>query len=137
MSANKNHMEAVYSLLIADTSLVALVGSRIYPGQRPQNSGYPCVVYSQLSEDRIETKDGPVKNGHRFTLEIYASLDDSSGGYPKAKSVATACKNLLEWYGGTIAGNTYRIRFTDENDAPFEESPEAFKIIQDYSLRVY
>lgn len=129
-------MEAVYQLLVGDTTVVSLVGSKIYPGLRPEQSGFPCVVYSQLSENRIETKDIPVKNGHRFSLEIYAAENDASGGYPKAKQIAQACKNLLEWYTGMVSGYTYRIRFVDENDAPFEESPEAFKIIQDYSLRV-
>lgn len=136
MSTNKNHMEAVYQLLRDDTAIQALVGSRIFPTQRPQESGFPAIVYSQLSEDRIETKDISIPNGHRFTLELYADQDDPTGGYPKVQSIAKACKNLLEWYDGTVDSQKYRIRFRDQNDAPFEEAPEAFKIIQDYSLRV-
>lgn len=135
MSA-KNHTAAVYQLLVDDSDVVDLVGTNIFPGQIPQKNGYPAVVYSQLSEDMIESKDGPISNGQRFTLEIYASIDDAAGGYPKAQSIANACKNLLQWYNGTVDGTKYQIRFEDQNDAPFEEEPEAFKIIQDYSLEV-
>ena len=135
MSA-KNHMEAVYQLLDQDSAVVALVGTNIFPGTIPQKNGYPAIVYSQLGEDRIETKDGPIMNGHRFTLEIYADIDDPAGGYPKAQSIAKAAKNLLEWYTGTVDGTTYQIRFKDQEDAPIEDAPEAFKIMQDYSLRV-
>ena len=135
MSA-KNHMEAVYQLLVHDAAVVALVGTNIFPNSVPQKNGYPAIVYSQLSEDRIESKDGPIMNGHRFTLEIYANLDDVSGGYPKAQSIAKACKDLLIWYTGTVDSTMYQIRFKDQMDAPIEESPEAYKITQDYSLRV-
>jgi len=132
----KNHMEAVYKLLRDDTEVVALVAMNIFPGTIPQKNGYPAIVYSQLNEDMQETKDVPIPNGHRFTLEIYADLDDAAGGYPKAQSIAKAAKNLLQWYTGVVDGSSYRIRFQDQTDAPLEESPEAFKIVQDYSLRV-
>lgn len=135
MSA-KNHMEAVYSLLQGNAAVDALVGTNIFPGTIPQKNTYPAIVYSLLGEDRLETKDGPVNNFHRFTLEIYASAEDSDGGYPKVQSIAKATKNLLEWYSGELSGFTYSIRFKDQVDAPYEEAPEAFKIIQDFSMRV-
>ena len=135
MSA-KNHIAAVYQLLVGDAATVALVGTNIFPGQIPQKNGYPAIVYSQLSEDMIESKDGPISNGQRFTLEIYAAIDDVAGGYPKAQSIANAAKNKLQWYNGTVNGTKYQIRFEDQNDAEFEEDPEAFKIIQDYSLEI-
>lgn len=136
MSANKNHIAAVYQLLVQDTATVALVGTNIFPGQVPQKNGYPAIVYSQLGENRIETKDGPVKDGHRFSLEIYADANDNAGGYVKAQDVANAAKNLLEWYNGTVDGTTYRIRFVDQTDATFEDVSEVFKIVQDYTLRI-
>ena len=136
MSDSFNHMEAVYYLLQQDATVSGIVGTNIYPYTRPQKSGFPAVVYSQLSEDMIESKDGPIKNGHRFTLEIYADENDPTGGYPKAQSVAKACRDRLQWFTGTVGDYRYRIRFENQNDAAYEEAPEAFKILQDYTLRV-
>lgn len=131
-----NHMEAVYKLLQQNSSVNNLLGTKIFPYTRPQKQGFPAVVYSQLSEDMIESKDGPIKNGHRFTLEIYADENDPTGGYPKAQAIAKACRNVLQWFTGTVDGYNYRIRFENQNDAAYEEEPEAFKIIQDYKLNV-
>jgi hypothetical protein len=136
MSDNKNHIAAVYQLLVGDAATIALVGTNIFPGQVPQKNGYPAIVYSQLGENRIETKDGPVEDGYRFTLEIYADIDDAVGGYVKAQSIATAAKNLLEYYNGTTDGTRYRIRFVDQTDATYEDVSEVFKIVQDYTLRI-
>ena len=131
-----NHMEAVYYLLQQDATVSGIVGTNIFPYTRPQKQGFPAVVYSQLSEDMIESKDGPIKNGHRFTLEIYADENDADGGYPKVQSIAKACRNRLQWFTGVVGNYTYSIRFESQNDAAYEEEPEAFKIIQDYKLNV-
>lgn len=128
-------MEAVYYLLQQDSTVNSIVGTNIFPYTRPQKQGFPAIVYSQLSEDMIETKDLPIPNGHRFTLEIYADEHDPEGGYVKAQNIAKACRNLLQWYTGTINENTYRIRFESQSDAAYEEEPEAFKILQDYKLK--
>ena len=129
-------METVYKLLKDDAQVVSLVAMNIFPGTIPQKNGYPAIVYSQLSQNWLKTKDGKVADGHRFTLEIYADLNDSAGGYPKAKSVSQAAEDLLGWYRGSIDGYTYFISIEDETDASVEEETEAFKIVQDYTLRV-
>jgi hypothetical protein len=80
MSA-KNHIAAVYQLLVGDAATVALVGTNIFPGQIPQKNGYPAIVYSQLSEDMIESKDGPIATGNgsrlRFTRLLMMQRGDT------------------------------------------------------------
>lgn len=129
MSA-RNHMQAVYKLLSGESTITALVGSKVFPVTEPQQDGYPVIVYSQLNEERIESKDGPILNGHRFTIDIYAE------SYSECHSIAQATKTLLEWYNGTVDGVQYAIRFTDQQDQDFEDETQTFGIVQDYSLEV-
>ena len=130
MSANKNHMEAVYQILIGDLAVTTLVGSKIYPVSEPQSEGYPVVIYSQLDDDKIVTKDGPIDNGKRFSLEIYSET------YTEAQAVGKACKDLLGWYTGTVDAVSYRIVYDDQQDLQKEENTETFGIVQDYRLRI-
>lgn len=136
MSDEKNHVAAVYRILQNDTSVTALVGTNIFPNSLPQNRAYPAIVYSQLNEDYLPCKDTLITNGYLFTLEIYSPINAEAGGYPLAKSIAAACKVKLKFYRGTVNNSTYSIRLENETDAPVEESPEAFKIVQEYRLRV-
>jgi hypothetical protein len=130
MSTEKNHMEAVYYLLSRDSAVTALVGSKIFPVAEPQQDGYPAIIYSQLDDDEILTKDGPQVNGQRFSLEIYGET------YSSVQNVAKAARALLRWYTGEISGTTYRISYQDQQDMRQEEETENFGVVQDYSLRI-
>lgn len=123
-------MEAVYYLLSRDSAVTALVGSKVFPVAEPQQDGFPAIVYSQLDDDEILTKDGPQANGQRFSLEIYGE------SYSSCQDVAKAAKAVLRWYTGTIAGYTYRISYADQQDMKFEPETETFGLVQDYSLRI-
>ena len=122
-------MEAVYQILIADAATTNLVGSKIYPVTEPQKQGYPAVVYSQLNEDYIDTKDGPIENGYRFTIEIY------SESYTEAQAVAKVIKDKLKWYTGDVDSFSYTIKYTDKQDLPFDPDTMTFGIVQDYGLK--
>lgn len=123
-------MKAVYYLLSRDSAVTALVGSKIFPVTEPQQDGVPAIVYSQLRDNKIKTKDGPQADGQAFSLEIYGLT------YSSVHDVANAAQNKLEWYTGEIDGVTYRISYEDQQDMKYDPETETFGLAQDYSLRI-
>lgn len=124
--------KAIFELLSNDTTVTGLVGTKIYPNIIAQQTTYPAVAYSQVSEEFDSSKDGPIPTG-RFTyqFDIYADT------YPTAQSIANAIKSTLDWYTGTAAGQTIsRIKKGDESDDIWEEDKEYFHVVQNYSITI-
>ncbi len=131
MSATVNPILAVYELLKEDAAVYALTNQNLYPNILPDGVSGTAIVYGETSQDFQLSCDGPVPNGQRFQLELYAD------SYEVARNLAIAVKNVLDWYVGTVnteVGFT-RIHLVDQTDALWEDVKEQYKIIQDYSLK--
>lgn len=125
-----NPIAAVWQILKETASVYTLTNQNVYPNILPSHTGFPAIVYGQLSEDKIETKDALINNGWRFQLEFYAEK------YADLQQLSEAVKAVLQYYSGTVNEvGTVRIRFLDQSDALWEEDKELYKLIQDYSLK--
>lgn len=65
---------ALYSLLVADAPLLALVSTRIYPSQAPQGVTAPYIVWFRIASRPMQTHGEPTQN--QFDLvqfSIFAS----------------------------------------------------------------
>lgn len=91
--------EAIQGLIVADVTVQALVGTRVYPDQAPESSAYPRIVYQQAERQPVMTMQGPVaSNKYTLDLEINARTKSS------AKAVAKAVRDLLLGYRGSPSG---------------------------------
>lgn len=50
----------IYAALVADPTLVALVGTRIYPEKAPQDPTLPFIVYYEFANPVRQSLSGPV-----------------------------------------------------------------------------
>ena len=68
----------IYGTLTTSVTLVALVGTKIYPQHRPQRDGRPALVYSRAGGQREYTlNNGYVSLEHpRVMIEVFASAID-------------------------------------------------------------
>lgn len=127
-----NPGSAIYNLLKDSAGVGALIGNKIYPGIILPDIDFPAVSYSELEQQYDESKDGPIPTGnHNFDVDIYAK------DYPNAQAIASAIKDTLDWYTGTV--NTIqieRIRLLDQQDMPYIEEKELFQITQTFAIRV-
>lgn len=122
--------KAIYTLLAADAAVTALVGTRIYPNTLPQVSAYPCIIYGQVDEQYLETKDAAILNGYRQQIDIYAP------DYAMAQAIAQAVKTALHWTRATIEGlGTLRLKLLDASDALWEDEKQLFHVVQDFALK--
>lgn len=115
---------AIYELLTnpsASASIAATVGDRMYPVQAPDATAAPYLTYSQLSEDVISTKDGEVRNGWDFDVEIFGT------DLLETRKIARAVRRTLSGMITDVEniGNV-RLIYVEEIDAGYNEKLELF-----------
>lgn len=127
-------LRAVYSRLSSDTSLTALVGERIYPAVRPQDTTLPAVTYYHSGSEReygLTYSSGLVSAF--VTIESWATTIAS------ALAVAAAVRGAMDNYSGT--SGTVVVDHVDlngeqdvtESSADAEEFP-VFGVSQDFNV---
>lgn len=121
-----------YSLLSNDSTISSLVGDRVFPVQVPQNASYPVIVYQHDSQVPSNIKDGPSPlDVVGLSLVIYA------GAYSTAQSIADKCRELLDYYSGTVEGvQVDKISFSGQSDNDFVEEYGFFVVEQSYQARL-
>ena len=106
------------AFLIAEPTVNALIGAKIYPDNAPQGAALPYVTYFRASGPRVRSLKGPSGLSHpRIQLDVLAASRAS------AKAIASAIRNLVDGYRGAMGSLTVQtIRV--ENDMDFSEDPE-------------
>lgn len=89
--------EAIYSHLIADAGVSALVSSRVYPLTIPQDIALPAIAYQRISGPRTHYHAGPspVAQG-RYQITCQAET------YSASKGLANAVRSALDGYSGAV-----------------------------------
>lgn len=101
-SADLELQEAIYSRLVADPALSALVGSRIY--DKPEDDAtYPYVTIGEADAQR---DDATCVNGQRIYLTLHA-WSTYSGGFKEVKPIAAAVVDALHL--DPLALTTFRL----------------------------
>ena len=96
-----NAEKVVYALLSADAGVTAIVSTRIYPSELPQQIAVPAIVYRH-----IDTVDRPTIHGDggaqlvQSRISVIALAND----YSAIKAIHEAVKAAMRYQHGTIAG---------------------------------
>lgn len=130
MSAGK----AIRAILIADADVLAVVASRIYPNQAPQDAARPYLVYTVISRDHHNEKSG-TSGLCRSRVQI-ASVG-GRGAYDTADDLANKVRLALTNYVGTIASVAVTSILPDQDgdrfSVPVDGSDETLDaVFQDY-----
>lgn len=85
--------------LLADESVAAIVGPRVYALQLPQRPTYPAITFRRVGVQRFPTLDGgPELAGVRVQVDCMAT------GYEAAKNLAAAVRGALHGHRGDLGG---------------------------------
>jgi hypothetical protein len=106
--------KAIYSKLTGDAAVAALLGTRVYPEQAPQDGRtFPLVVYAASDEEVVRSYAGSSGlESRNVTIECAART------YAQAQDLAAAVKAALDGADGVFGGVTVRGFFLeDQNDA--------------------
>lgn len=125
--------DGLYSLIIADPAVSAILATRafptgaaktsgVYPGQSPQADPLPDIVYTQIHGAGLMSMDGPDPlKFARFQFSCYGAT------YLSSKKLARALLNALENFTGLLVDGTVigSMQRAGETDA-FQEAPFVF-----------
>ncbi|RLA58684.1 MAG: hypothetical protein DRQ89_15090 [Epsilonproteobacteria bacterium] len=112
----------IFALLDADVPLTALIDSRIYPVQVPQNGTFPCAIYS-VDEDEAEKSYDGQGTFQRVNFEIDAWADEHADAISTGAAVQTAMKN----YRGTLAGVQVDTIYIESVITVYEDAIEKYR----------
>jgi len=121
----------IIDILQADLGVSTLVDATdMFPIQRKQGSGLPCIVVDLLDIKTSETK-------HRSsdldfgTVQVVAYAKDPRTSY----QIAEAARLQLDKYENVIGEETFEIRFEDLETGVIEED-ETFVTVTEYTVIV-
>ena len=122
----------IYSLLSSNGALSAQVGTRIYPDIAPQNTAFPFCVYTEISTDPTDTKDGASKlDVKRLQIDVY------SRSYDTTNTIAELVRAVLDRYSGTNSGvNVDKIWYDDEQTGSYDADMYVFWRSLDFQMRI-
>lgn len=123
--------KVIYNLLHANSSIVAVVGTRIFPNRRLQETDFPAITYQDISNSPLNTKDGPSKlDTQRVTVHVW------SKEYTQAHAIANLVRTTLDRYRGLNNGvDVDKIIYADQADM-YEDWSEVNHIAIDFLIRV-
>lgn len=119
---------AVYSILTADSTLSALVGTRIYPNVVPQDVTLPAVAYQRISTSRVYSHSPGVSQLARPRFQ-FTSVARS---YSDVKAVANALRGALDAYGGTAASVLVFTMLSQNEFDTFSDDGDLHTVRQDF-----
>lgn len=105
------------ALLLADSGISAIVGSRIYPVILEEGATFPALVYQRISGPRVQSLDGASGLAVlRIAISCYTTL------FATARDLAAKIRVLLNGYRGTLSEGTVvgGTLLLDERDVFFE-----------------
>lgn len=129
--------ESLRQELLDDATLTGLVGTRVYPGHRPQGSTEPAVTLRLARRTPLDDLNGNIGiEQSLFQIEAWAT------DYATAHQVAAAVIDVLEDFTGTMgSGETTTVEDcqrlveqdallppVDASDTPIEYVPIQFLI---------
>jgi hypothetical protein len=115
--------EALRSILLADSTLSAYVGTRIYPVQLPLDCVLPALAYSEVSNPYRRITGNP-----RFQIDIF------SEDYTEAKNIRAALGSALDGYSGTVAGCNIEIIVPLDSQDDYDSAAGVFHIPYDFKI---
>lgn len=108
---------AIIAVLLADSGVAALVGTRVQPVSRPQSDTFPAVTVTRISGGPEYADDGEVglEDG-RIQIDCHGLT------YTDAKGLAVAVRNCLSALIDTTSAGVFIIYVTLDNERDFRES---------------
>lgn len=119
---------AIYSLLSGDAGVAALVGTKISPLSKKQDSDLPAITFRRVSTGRFPAMsvDASVVKG-RFQVDCWAAT------YASARALKAAVKSAMSRWR-TTTGITVHDTFMISEIDFFEQDTKQFHIAIDFEI---
>ena len=121
---------AIRSLMLENQALINALGAgdamRVYPVEAPDGAELPYVVYHQMEERLIGTKDAQVNNGWEFLVTVHTQ---DPGAYLASKRISRSTRLALDFKTSQVLDDngdafTLRLKYTGQEDITPEYSKD-------------
>lgn len=119
--------EALRAHLIAHPGLSALVGSRVYPVQVPQNVTLPAITYQRISTVPTQHRNQPVHGRVRMQLDGWTT------SYGSAVELRIQMRAAMETFQRDSAPRVDAALLQDDRDLR-EPDSDRWRVSMDYFL---
>jgi len=122
------------SALVADASVTALIGTRVFPVLAPVTAALPFATYRRAGVLRQQTLAGPMGVPRvSMALDLYAET------YEGVRDLADKCRRVLDGYGATLNNTEVKhVSLENEVDGFVQlaggELPPVYSVTQTYSI---
>ncbi len=130
--------DAIWFLITNDSTVAALVVSRVYPVLAPQGAAIPYVTFQRISGPRVYHMGGATG-----LARVRMQVDCFAADYVAVKALATAVRGALEAQRGSLGGAGLKINFRmmhleDDQDSGPDITPGAAtgirRVTQDWDI---
>lgn len=121
--------EGLYSHLVNDSGVAALVSTRVYPLLVPQDTTLPAIAYQRISGPRDHTHSGA--SGLALARMQVSCLGNS---YGQAKQVSEAVRAALDGLRGSLGAVSADAVFLDNERDEWSTAFEEAVVQQDYLI---
>lgn len=112
----------IYTTLTGDAGVSALVSTRVYPMDMPQNATLPALTYTRVSETPLVNLDGEnATRNSRYQVDCFAST------YTGAQALAEAVKAAM------VTNSLFGVVRENQNDL-YSAEPDRFRVQMDFSI---
>lgn len=94
----------IYSVLAADATVSALVGTRIYPVIMAEKATFPAIVYSVSTTPKDRQKTAVSDHDTEVvTFHFWADIQQGADAYTKTNAIDAAVRDAFDFVSGTAA----------------------------------
>lgn len=126
--------QAIHALLVADSAVTAIVGTRIYPIRAPDNAVLPMLTYQRVSnvKEHYVSRETATFTDTIFQIDCWVKQSDTIG---VLRNLATAVRTVLDDYRGITSGiDIQGILSDNEFDQPWDDELKIFGVTQRYRI---
>lgn len=115
--------------VLTQSTITALIGTRIHPDFLPQNTTLDAIVYNQISGVRAHSTAGA--SGYceaRYQLSCWSATKAG------AKALAEAVRKAIDGFGGTMGTTAVNYAFLEDETDAWEDEPKRWRTDLDFMI---
>lgn len=129
--------KAIYYILANTSGVTSITSTRIFPGNAPQQTANPCLIYNVRSTDPNDTQE-TVATLDTIILQIDSYSDTAANATTGALTLAEAVRAALDrktpgTYNGVIIRD---IIFSDQTGVFWDDESNAYRVMQMYKINM-
>jgi len=124
--------KVIYGRLSTESTVVAIVGQKIYPDLTPQDVQYPFCVYTIVNSTPVDYKDGQSN-----LEEVQFQIDCYTQSYDTTQELANNIRNSLDRFVGTINGvEVQTIKYMSSDSQVYNPTLNVYWMSVDFMARM-